>query len=69
MLQNDLPLSRDEQAVARPTRCAALAARATALLYAASPLANGNNDEVAQELVDDEGRKLLSSEYNEEKWQ
>lgn len=64
----DLPLSRDEQAVARPTRGAALAARATALLYAASPLANGNNDEVAQELVDDEGRKLLSSEYNEEKW-
>lgn len=64
----DLPLFRDEQAVARPTRGAALAARATVLLYAASPLANGNNDEFAQELVDDEGRKLLSSEYNEEKW-
>lgn len=64
----DLPLSRDEQAVARPTRGAALATRATVLLYAASPLANGNNDEVAQELVDDQGRRLLSAEYSEEKW-
>lgn len=64
----DLPLHRDEQAVARPTRGAALAARAQALLYAASPLMNGNTDEVAQELVDDTGKKLLSTEYNEEKW-
>lgn len=64
----DLPLFRDEQAVARPTRGAALAARAKVLLFAASPLANGNNDEFAQELVDDEGRKLLSTDYNEEKW-
>ena len=64
----DLPLRRDEQAVARPTRGAALAARAKVLLYAASPLANGNNDDVAQELVDDEGRRLLSLEYDEMKW-
>ncbi len=64
----DLPLFRDEQAVARPTRGAALAARAKVLLYAASPLANGNNDEFAQELVDDQGKRLLSAEYNEEKW-
>lgn len=64
----DLPLHRDEQAVARPTRGAALAARAQVLLYAASPLANGNTDEFAQELVDDTGKKLLSTEYNEEKW-
>lgn len=64
----DLPLHRDEQAVARPTRGAALAVRAKVLLYAASPLANGNNDEFAQELVDDEGRRLLSSEYDEKKW-
>ena len=64
----DLPLHRDEQAVARPTRGAALATRAKALLYAASPLANGNTDEVAQELVDDQGRKLLSTDYDEKKW-
>lgn len=64
----DLSLERDEQAIARPTRGAALATRAKVLLYAASPLANGNNDEIAQELTDDEGRKLLSTEYDEVKW-
>lgn len=58
----------DNYAVGRPTRGAALAARAYALIFAASPFANGNNDEYAQELVDDQGRRLLSSEYNEEKW-
>ena len=41
---------------------------AYALIFAASPFANGNNDEYAQQLVDDEGRRLLSSEYSEEKW-
>lgn len=59
---------RDEQSVARPTRGAALAARAKVLLYAASPLANGNTDDFAKELVDDEGKQLLSSDYDEEKW-
>ncbi len=64
----DLQLNRDEQSVARPTRGAALAARAKVLLYAASPLANGNTDNYAKELVDDEGKQLLSSDYDEEKW-
>lgn len=64
----DLPLKRDEQSIARPTKGAALATRAKALLYAASPLANGNTDDVAMELVDDQNRKLLSIDYNEEKW-
>ncbi|MGQ1889094.1 RagB/SusD family nutrient uptake outer membrane protein [Thermophagus sp. OGC60D27] len=59
---------RDEQSVARPTRGAALATRAKVLLYAASPLANGNTDQFAQDLVDDEGNPLLSSNYDEEKW-
>ena len=45
-----------------------MAVRAYALIFAASPFANGNNDEYAQQLVDDEGRRLLSSEYSEEKW-
>lgn len=34
------------------------------MIFAASPLANGNNDEFAQALVDDQGRRLLSPEYN-----
>lgn len=58
----------DNFAVTRPTRGAALAARAYALIFAASPFANGNNDEYAQALVDDKGRRLLSPEYTEEKW-
>ena len=65
----DLQLSRrDEQSVARPSRGAALAARAKVLLYAASPLMNGNTDDFASALTDDQGKQLLSSGYNEEKW-
>jgi hypothetical protein len=58
----------DNENIARPTKGAALAARAYALIFAASPLANGNNDEFAQALVDDQGRRLLSQDYSEEKW-
>ncbi|MDR2815387.1 MAG: RagB/SusD family nutrient uptake outer membrane protein [Proteiniphilum sp.] len=58
----------DNENVARPTKGAALATRAYALIFAASPLANGNNDEFAQALVDDQGRRLLSQEYSEKKW-
>jgi hypothetical protein len=64
----DLKQNRDRLSIARPTRGAALAARAKVLLYAASPLANGNTDAYAMELVDDEGRQLLSTSYDEEKW-
>ena len=59
---------RDDANISRPTRGAALAARAKALLYAASPLANGNTDDFAMELTDDEGKPLLSAQYSEEKW-
>lgn len=59
---------RDNYNVTRPTKGAALAARAIALIYAASPFANGNNDVYAQQLVDNEGNRLLSAEYSEEKW-
>lgn len=52
----------------RPTKGAALATRAYALIFGASPFANGNNDGFAQKLVDDTGRRLLSQEYSEEKW-
>ena len=63
-----LPLKRDALNVARPTRGAALAARAKVLLYYASPLMNGNTDDYAKKLTDDKGRQLLSSEYDESKW-
>ena len=58
----------DNENIARPTKGAALATRAYALIFAASPLANGNDDDFARALVDDQGRRLLSQEYSEEKW-
>lgn len=64
----DLPLERGANNIARPTRGAALATRAKVLLYAASPLMNGNTDSYAQQMVDDEGNRLLSAEYDESKW-
>lgn len=65
----DLPLGpRDAENAVRPTKGAALATRAIVLLYAASPLMNGNTTDYAKKLVDDKGRQLLSPEYNEEKW-
>ena len=63
-----LGMRRGQDASARPSCGAALATRAKALLYAASPIANGNNAEFASKLVDDQGNRLLSAEYQEEKW-
>ena len=65
-LQNSKYTNADK--TGRATRGAALATRAYALIFAASPFANGNNDAYAQQLVDDQGRRLLSQEYKEEKW-
>lgn len=62
----DLPVARDGRNVVRPTKGAALAARAKVYLYAASPLFNGNAEMV--DLVDDKGRQLIAQQYNEEKW-
>ena len=64
----DLPLKRDGTNIARPTRGAALGYRAKVLLYAASPLMNGNNDSYAARLVDDQGNRLISAEYDERRW-
>lgn len=64
----DLPLKRELMSVSRPTRGAALAVRAKALLYAASPLMNGNTDGYAEKLVDDKGNRLLAAAYDEKKW-
>ena len=62
----DLPLKQDNRNIARPTRGAALATRAKALLFLASPLANGNSE--MSDFVDDQGRALIAQQYNEEKW-
>ena len=62
----DLPMKRDNRNIARPTRGAALATRAKALLFAASPLANGNAE--MADFVDDKGTTLISQQYSEEKW-
>lgn len=64
----DLPLKRELLSIARPTRGAALASRAKVLLFAASPLMNGNMDSYASKLVDDNGKRLLAAEYDEDKW-
>ncbi|MFC5681975.1 RagB/SusD family nutrient uptake outer membrane protein [Flavobacterium sp. MAHUQ-51] len=64
----ELGMSRGQDATARPTVGAALSTRAKALIYAASPLANGNKSNFANRLVDDKGKLLLSSEYKEIKW-
>lgn len=62
----DLPLTRNSTQVAMATRGAALAVRATALTYAASPLYNGNTEEA--DFVDDTGKNLIPQEYDESKW-
>ena len=59
---------RGQDGSGRPSVGAALSTRAKALLYAASPLANGNTSSYAALLVDDQGKQLLSSDYQEEKW-
>ncbi|WP_334167783.1 RagB/SusD family nutrient uptake outer membrane protein [Phocaeicola paurosaccharolyticus] len=64
-----LPLTRSIQDITRPTRGAALALRARALLYAASPLYNGKAPaDVLSAMVDKNGNKLLSNTYDESKW-
>ena len=61
-----LERDRSTLSASRPTKGAALAVRAKAYLYAASPLMNGNPE--MADFVDDQGRKLISQEYDEEKW-
>ncbi|MEL7585650.1 MAG: RagB/SusD family nutrient uptake outer membrane protein [Prolixibacteraceae bacterium] len=64
-----LPLQRSVEALARPSRGAALALRAKVLLFGASPLFNGKAPvEVAAALVDKQGRRLLPETYDESKW-
>ena len=61
-----LPMRRTVIILGRPTRGAALGGRARVLLYAASPLYNGNLDFF--NVVDNKGNQLISQTYDESKW-
>jgi hypothetical protein len=65
-----LPQTRGQLDIGRPTKGAALATRAKAFLYAASPLMNGGkvSMDFKTALVDDKGNQLLSTTYDEKKW-
>lgn len=63
---SELAITRTNSDINRATRGAALALRAKVLLYAASPLANGNTE--MADLTDDKGNILISQEYDESKW-
>lgn len=68
----DLPLTRGVLEAQRPTRGAALATRAKALIYAASPWNNpkeGAGDSYQfEDLANFDGKLLMAQEYNDEKW-
>lgn len=61
-----LPNKRTVNNLGRPTRGAALGLRARVLLYAASPLYNGNTD--LFNVKDCYGNQLVSQTYDEVKW-
>jgi len=61
-----LPPTRSSAWMGQATKGAALATRAKVLLYAASPLYNGNEDLAS--LKDSDGKILISQQYDEEKW-
>ena len=68
----------DATSIIRPTKGAALAVRALAYTFAASPLANGQlqngyhpdgvSDAFAKNLKNKDGKQLLPLEYDESKW-
>ena len=62
----DLPDKRDNANIVRPTKGAALAVRAKVLVYAASPLFNGNTE--MADFTDNTGKVLIPQTYDESKW-
>ena len=68
----------DQESMVRPTKGAALATRALAFIYAASPLANGQlangehpggiSDAFAKSFLNKDGSPLLGLSYDESKW-
>lgn len=63
----NLPLVQPSNNIGRPTRGAALAARARLYLFAASPLYNKQGNELF-ELVNYDGVQLVPQTYDEKKW-
>lgn len=61
-----LPLSHDNAQIGRITKGAAMALKARTLLYAASPLFNGNTLYVGINNAD--GKALFNTVYDKEKW-
>lgn len=65
-LSKVLPSSYDDVNVGRPTSGACLAVRARMLMFAASPLFNGNED--FKDIVNKDGTPLFSQVKDDEKW-
>ena len=63
----DLPVTWKASSFGRATKVAALAFKAKTLVYAASPLFNGNS-KFYSNLVDGSGNHLMPLEYDKEKW-
>lgn len=63
---SSLPLTRPQNNMGRPTRGAALGLRTRVLLYAASPLFNGNKD--LFNVKNNDGTQLVAQEYDDTKW-
>lgn len=61
-----LESNRNTRSASRPTKGSALAVRAKAYLYAASPLMNGNTEMAT--FVDDQGKHLIAQQYDENRW-
>lgn len=66
MAARSLPMTRTQNNLGRPTKGAALALRARVLLFAASPMSNGNEDFYNIKNLD--GTVLYNLEYDESKW-
>ena len=64
----DLPLNQSPENIMKPTKGAALAARAKVFLFGASPQYNGNTGAYAQQLVSYDGTPLIDPEYKEIRW-
>ena len=62
----NLPVRRTINNMGHPTKGAALTLRARVLLYAASPLFNGNTD--LFNMKDNVGNQLINQTYDEGKW-
>ncbi len=66
MAARNLPMTRTQNNFGRPTKGAALALRARVLLFAASPMSNGNEDFYNVKNAD--GTVLYNMQYDESKW-